>query len=255
MARSITFLPRFARPILALLTCVFLSVTASADTLVVSTNYNLAEDTYLMENDVDTATYAGEAGIVLDGTVNRTAFCVAIFTDINTNTVYNTTLADIRSVNNGLRVGWLLDDVFPTLTTPQQGAGLQLAIWDIVNDNADGFSSGNIQAATGTNATDPIALADAISYESQSVGKSAEAWVYNNTDVNTGTPVQTLMGFETFTDNGPTIPEPGTFSVVTLALVIAGVAWRRKRSPARSHRSPGLLNNIPCQNTVGRPSY
>ena len=209
--------------------CIYFSVTASADTLeVTGVNYSLGENTYLLENNVDTATYAGEGNVLLNGTTARTAYCVAIFIDINIGTVYNTSLADINTVNNGLRVGWLLDNVLPGLITAQQGAGLQLAIWDIVNDNADGFSSGGVQAATGTNATDPTALADAVLYESESAGKSADAWVYYNTTVGTGATAQTLMGFANFTDGGPTVPEPGTFGIVTLGLVVTGVALRSR---------------------------
>jgi hypothetical protein len=247
MAGSIILFPRFPRAILVALACVFLSVTASADTLVVSTSPTDSESTYLMENGVDTYTYAGEADITLDGNINRTAYCVAIFTDINPGTVYNTTLEDISAVNNGLRVGWLLDYESPLIgtsgnglagTADQQGAGLQLAIWDIVNDNGDGLSKGNIQAATTSNTstgnyTDAVAVTDAGIFEAASIGKSADAWVYYNTNQTTGAVAQTLMGYVTFTDGGPTVPEPGTFGVVTLGLVIAGIALRRKHSPAR----------------------
>ena len=218
----------FARLILVAMATLFLSVTASADTLeVTAVNYSLGENTYLLENGVDTPTYAGEADILLDGTTSRTAYCVAIFIDINMYTVYNTSLTDISAVKNGLRVGWLLDNVLPTLTTAQQGAGLQMAIWDIVNDNADGFSSGGVQAATTGNVTDPTALADAVSYESQSIGKSADAWVYYNTDAGTGAQVQTLMGFVKLTDGGPAVPEPATLGVVTLGMLIGGITLRR----------------------------
>jgi len=221
--------------------CMFLSVTALADTLVVTgVNNNFGENTYLTETGVDTATYAGEGDIELDGTTARTAFCVAIFVDILIGQTYNTSLEDIAAVNNGGRVGWLLDDELPQLpisgsgvlgTAAQQGAGLQMAIWDIVNDNGDGFSSGNIQAASNT---DPTALADAQLFEAASLGKSADAWVYYNTDPTTGAVAQTLMGFVALTDGGPieATPEPSTFGVVSLGLVMAGLALRRQRSPA-----------------------
>jgi hypothetical protein len=243
MTRTRTSGGKLAQPVCWLIASVCLSVPASAHTIeVTGTNNSLGENTYLLENGTDTATYAGEGNILLDGTTNRTAFCVAIFVDISIGVVYNTVLTDITSVANGARVGWLLDNVLPAIitssptygSTAQQGAGLQMAIWDIVNDSGDGFNAGGVRSASDT---DAIALNDAKYYESLSAGKSADAWVYMNFAQSNGAPAQTLMGFVSTTDGGPTVPEPGTFGFVTVAPVLLA-AGLRYRSTARAPRPP-----------------
>jgi hypothetical protein len=237
MTRTRTSSWKLARPVFWFALSVCLQVSASAHSIeVTSLNTNLGENTYLLENGTDTATYAGEGNIVLDGTTNRTAFCVAIFVDINLTTVYNTVLTDISSVANGGRVGWLLDNLLPAIitnsptygTTAQQGAGLQMAIWDIVNDNGDGFNAGGVRSASDT---DAVALSDAVYYEALSAGNSADAWVYTNYSQSNGAPAQTLMGFVSLTDGGPVAaPEPGTCGFMAVASVILGICLR--------HRSP-----------------
>ena len=213
---------------------VYFLLPASAHTIeVTGTNNSLGENTYLLENGVDTSTYAGEGNILLDGTISRTAFCVAIFVDINIGVLYNTVLTDIASVANGGRVGWLLDNILPSIitssptygSTAQQGAGLQMAIWDIVNDGGDGFSAGGVQGASNT---DAMALSDAKYYESLSVGKSADAWVYMNFSQSNGAPAQTLMGFVSTTDGGPMVPESGTLSLVLPGFALLAAGLRRR---------------------------
>ncbi|HEY3839296.1 MAG TPA: hypothetical protein VGL72_22140 [Bryobacteraceae bacterium] len=226
MIRTAISLLNFRQASFWMIASVYFVLAASAHTVeVTSTNNTLGENTYLLENGVDTATYAGEGNILLDGTINRTAFCVAIFVDINIGVLYNTVLTDISSITNGGRVGWLLDNILPSIitssptygSTAQQGAGLQMAIWDIVNDNGDGFSAGGVQSSINT---DPIAVRAARYYESLSVGQSADAWVYMNFSQANNAPAQTLMGFVNLSDGGPVVPEPGTFGLVLPGFVL-----------------------------------
>jgi hypothetical protein len=144
------------------------------------------------------------------------------------------------------RVSWLLDNALmpgqnggttPSalpkadwVTTAPEGAGLQLAIWDIVQDNGDGFSAGTVQQGSAANPTDATVLSWAKYYESQSVGQSSnDAYVYVNVNMGNGSPAQTLEGPKFTQDGGPQpAPEPSTLILVGTILVGLGVVGRRK---------------------------
>ncbi len=179
---------------------------------------------------------------------NRDTLCVDLFTDINVNVTYGTTLLD-PSVVPGKhldRVAWLIDNaLLPTqsstassqlpssdwATTTTQGAGIQLAIWDIVHDNGDGFSSGSVQASTDPlHPTDPDVFSWANVYESLSNNQSSNAaYVYNNVSLSNGAPAQMLAG-PIFTDNGPSpVPEPADWATIVLIGAIGLIAIREVR--------------------------
>ncbi len=180
---------------------------------------------------------------------SRDTFCVDLFTDIYITVAYNTEVVSPSDIpgRNLDRVAWLLDNVLlPTqgpvytssvpssdwVTNVAQGAGLQLAIWDITTDGGDGFSSGRVQASTTPGeTTDPAALAWAQAYLDMSFGQSSnQAFVYQNSDINSGLPAQMLEG-PIFTDGGPTpqdfTPEPGTYLLAGGALIGLGLIRRR----------------------------
>ncbi len=193
---------------------------------------------------------------------NRDTLCVDLFTDIYIGVTYNTTVLDPNSVpgRHLNQVAWLLNNaLMPTqgpvyssalptsdwVTTASQGAGIQLAIWDITTDGGDGFSAGRVQAATAPGAsTDPAVLAWAQTYESLSAGKSSnQAFVYVNSAIDSGVPAQMLEG-PIFRDGGPTplgmnpsgidpTPEPATCVLAGLALVGLGIVKRPGRTPSR----------------------
>jgi hypothetical protein len=178
---------------------------------------------------------------------------VDLFTDINIGSTYGTTLLDPYEVssNNLTRVSWLVDNaLLPTqsshlsalpssdwVTSSAQGAGIQLAIWDIVENNGDGLYAGTVQASTPSNSTDPNnqtpadVLDWANTYETLSLNQSSGlAFIYDNVDLSSGARVQMLEGPE-FADNGPVpSPEPSTcrFMLVSLAGGI-GLWFRRRR--------------------------
>jgi hypothetical protein len=222
-----------------------------ADTILVSgvdSSLGLQQSLYIDENGTPTQIYwAGGINITVDG-YNRVVFCVELFTDIYLNTSYNTTM-DYPDTANLERVAWLLQYESPsaptyTGTTLQtQGAGLQLAIWDIIENNGDGF--GTATATTGSvsqstdpnNPTNPAVLLAAQQYEAASVGKiSASGIVYYNVTVNGGTAVQNLMGtiMEAHNDGGPSpAPEPAAVILILsgLAMIAVGRLHRRSSSP------------------------
>jgi hypothetical protein len=194
--------------------------------IVVGANNNLGENIYLRENGTNESAYAGGINVKVDGYA-RVLFCVDLFTDISTGT-YNTAL-DFADTANLKRVAWLLNNYYPTNAIT--GAGLQLAIWDIMSDNGDGFTSGLVRKSTSTsNPTDPTVLADAMNYETASVGKSSTAAiVYHNVTVSGGTTVQTLIGLWP-NDGGPIAetPEPAAIAMILSGLALIGLGCFRR---------------------------
>jgi hypothetical protein len=224
---------------------------AAADTIVATGvdpsfgEYNL----WIDQQGTDVNTYfAGVIDIQLvnsgGNTFNRYTMCVDLFTDIYLGNSYNTVVELPSQVSPPQspafleRVAWLEDNaLLPVMTpgdpsllpsidwasTPTQAAGLQLAIWDITVDGGDGFLSGEVQAATGANLTDPATLAWAETYEAVSVGLSSNAaFVYENLGA------QTLEGPE-YQDNGPSpTPESPTMLLAGAALLALGHAARRR---------------------------
>ena len=229
---------------------------ALANTTILATGVDTTrgEGIWIKEDGVNQNAYF--AGVILIAVsqngqqFNRDSLCVDLFTDIYLNTTYNSQIMrpDQEPGRNLDRVSWLVDNaLLPTqgsyssllpsadwVKTPAQGAGMQLAIWDITTDGGDGFSSGRVRAATGAQTTDPTALAWAQTYETLSYGKVSDlAFVYLNTDIHTGAQVQMLEG-PLFTDGGPVpIPEPATYVLVGAALIGIGV-WSRRAMKRRA---------------------
>jgi hypothetical protein len=179
-------------------------------------------------NGSNTVSYAGAIQITVTGvpagTVNDLAFCVDLFTSIGLGS-YASTLQSPSAVANGERVAWLLQNVLGDVDTAREGAGLQLAIWDIVHDNGDGLAAGAIRQHSAPKAADLAAYGFAATYLALSAGQSSTAGtVYQNVSFQ-GVPAQTLMGAETVVPN----PEPGTWAMLGLGAGLIGVARVRIR--------------------------
>lgn len=188
---------------------------------------------WINENGTNTQLYwAGGINATIDGKYNRVLWCVQLFVEINLNTNYNTTI-DFADTPQLQRVGWMMANLVQGVTTQAQGAAFQLAIWDIIEDNGDGFATGAgkiYQSTSNTNKTDTTVLTLAQQYEAQSVGKSF-TWtpIYNNVTLN-GVPVQDLIGPLTY-DNGPlgAAPEPADAVTVLSGLALILVGWKTRR--------------------------
>jgi hypothetical protein len=200
------------------------------------------------------ATQAYFAGVLfLDLNANgsdyyRDTLCVDLYTNLVVGQPYGTNVVTPDSLpgHNLNRVSWLVDNaLLPTqnasflstldkpdwVASPAQGAGIQLAIWDLVVDGGDGFSAGQVEASSDTNnPTDPDVLKWANFYEDQSAGKSSDlAFVYETFSLGNGLPAQILAGSE-FQDNGPQpAPEPSTEAFGGSALLLLAYLARRKR--------------------------
>jgi hypothetical protein len=186
---------------------------------------------------------------------NRDTLCVDLFTDIYLGNTYATQLFQPSQIpgRNLEQVSWLVDNaLLPTqdnqygsvlpqsdwVTTPAQGAGIQLAIWDITSNSGDGLFAGSVQASTVPGEeTDPAVVAWAETYEALSTGKQSNlAYVYQNWDPGSLARAQMLEG-PLFTDAGPKpdppAPEPVTCGLVGVALIGLGLLRRGKHKSAR----------------------
>ena len=197
--------------------------------IVVGTDTNLGENIFLRENGSNDTAWAGGIDVKVDGHA-RVLFCVDLFVEINSGGTYNTAL-DFADTPNLKRVAWLLNNYYPTNAVT--GAGLQLAIWDIMSDNGDGFTSGLVRKSTSNgNPTNQTVLNDAMQYETLSIGKSStSAVIYHNFSIPGGTPAQTLIGLWP-NDGGPfaETPEPASIFMILSGLALIGLGrFRRSR--------------------------
>ncbi len=173
----------------------------------------------------------GVLNFSFDGGLNlQDAFCVDRFSYIS-NGNYNVNLNPANTITNGNRAAWLLHDVLPQINAAtgadQQNlaAALQMAIWDVVHDNGDGFSLGRIQMSSNANhPTDSIILNLAQGLVGQSDGQA-----YSNalviSDSNIGNMTQRLI---TDQPGGSGVPEPSTWALALTGLVFAAIR-RAKR--------------------------
>lgn len=240
---------------------ILFSGLASANSIIVANNvdWNRGGSIWMGEDGVDTQAYfAGVIFITLteDGVqYHRDTLCVDLFTDIFLGQTYASTVLNPADVSgkNLQRVAWLVDNSLRPTEVPSspaelppadwvasaaQGAGLQLAIWDIVHDNGDGFAAGRVQAASNPgNPTDSTVLGWAQFYESASVGKqSVHAFIYSNVDMGNGQPAQMLAGPQ-YLDGGPAppiftafeTPEPSTFFLAATAMLMIGKFLQSRR--------------------------
>jgi hypothetical protein len=165
-------------------------------------------------------TFAGLANIIVDGLVLTQAFCVDIHEAIWTG-FHQVITQDPSTLSNGGRAAWLMQNLLGTVTGQISGAGMQLAIWDIVHDGGDGLSAGTVRSL-GT--TDGAIVLAANQYLQASAGQSSmSAIIYSN--VNGRDWAQTIM------TAGPEsgVPEPGSMAMIALgAVAVALGAWRRR---------------------------
>jgi hypothetical protein len=80
---------------------------------------------------------AGE--ILIDyNAIRLTAYCVDL--DHWLKNSWDANPASVSTVNGGLEAAWLYDHFAGSVTTNAQAAGLQIAIWEVVDDSGSSFS-------------------------------------------------------------------------------------------------------------------
>lgn len=82
--------------------------------------------------DVRNNEYAGEMNITVDGQP-FIAYCVDLDNDAPNS--WQASIMPVNVINGGKAIGWLYDNFASTVTTPNQGAALQLAIWEVLDDS------------------------------------------------------------------------------------------------------------------------
>jgi PEP-CTERM motif len=173
------------------LVVILAALPAWAGTITIS-NDDLSRGSYVdfLANGVRTNSFAG----VIRGAYDFGSLLDLLSADpyryIGPGTYYSTRFG--APVGAGLnRVAWLYDYQLITVTTAASGAGLQLAMWDLIADQGDGPGAGYLKAAPGT----PQAVIDAWrNYLAISAGQASPyANFYRNHDIN-GVYLETLIG-------------------------------------------------------------
>ncbi|HUK17420.1 MAG TPA: PEP-CTERM sorting domain-containing protein [Bryobacteraceae bacterium] len=251
MHRSSYF--RLLRPARLAVALLAFAAFASADSTITApgVDWSLGENIWVNAGGTPEQTYFSGL-IYIDLTQNgqqfdRDTLCVDFYTDIYIGENYDTLVVDPSAVpgRNLGQVAWLIDNallpgqnqqnqsVLPQadwVTTPAQGAGIQLAIWNIT-------TNGSVTSLTPTSPnnpygyeTDPAAATWASTYEQVSAGHTSnQAFVYQNWNPANGAPAQMLEG-PVFKDNGPApAPEPLTYVLVGTTLVGFGLRRRMVR--------------------------
>jgi hypothetical protein len=147
----------------------------------------------------------------------RVVFCLELFVKVGVGK-YNT-VVDYADTARLEEAAWLLTSAYPT--SANMAAGLQLAIWDIMEDGMDGFSAGKLRQASGTDAN---VLGFAKWYEAKLIPTayySTNAYIYENTDSN-GVAVQDFIGVA---------PEPAAIALMVSGLILIGLGRLRRRAP------------------------
>jgi hypothetical protein len=197
--------------------------------IVVGTHTSLGQNIWMNETLNSTSTnfeaWSGGIDIKVDG-YSRVVFCVDLFTDINVGT-YNAVLG-APGTPQLQRVAWLLQNQYPT--NKNNAAGFQLAIWDIIHDNGDGFTAGMVRRSTDArNPTSNTIVTTALGYETASLGKSSTKAVVYHISNSAGLSMQTLMGAWP-NDGGPydETPEPTAKVLVVSGAALIGISRVRR---------------------------
>lgn len=109
--------------------------------------FTFKKDIQIKHNESSLSVRAGAYIVDVDGS-EFTAFCVDL--DHWIKSEWSADFAPVASVNGGLAAAYLYDHFAHTLTSDEQGAGLQVAIWEVVDDfgsNLD-LNAGNFRLTT-----------------------------------------------------------------------------------------------------------
>ncbi len=172
---------------------------------------------------------------------------------------YHPNTGGLTNAQRAGAVAWLTDQYLNAAsfsgyagdTNPSDNfAGVNLAIWDIVQDGGDGFANGAGQVALAANQSNYLGLADY--YEglakdyitTHGYSSNTVAWLQAPRTMSGGVPVLdgkyeihlqdyvTTAPARTPMNTGSAAPEP-PFSLLLLCFGLVGVGWRLRRRPVR----------------------
>lgn len=165
-----------------------------------------------------TNTQAGPMAATLNGTLNFNAYCVDSAHSPVIGSTYNVNLVALpdAGLTNSARISYLYQTFAGSVTTADQGAALQLAIWDVMVDNGDGLGAGSFRASSTTNV-----MSQAATDLSQSASHAGTATWYQGLPRGGSGQPQDLIGTTP-------VPEPTTILSLGAAAILA--IRRKKRA-------------------------
>ncbi len=165
-----------------------------------------------------TAIYAGQIGVRFDSNITALLFCADPSVMLRTDAVEVTPL-NTNQFANGTRLAWMFNTYVPSFTQNWQAAAFQLAAWDIVADNGNGFAAGRVQSAS---TTDAQVLTFAASLVTDSANKSATGATFYQPTAGPGYS-QTLFNASPYTS----VPEPSAYLLIGAGLLALSQIRRR----------------------------
>jgi len=166
-----------------------------------------------------TSIYAGQIGVRFDSNLTALLFCADPFVTLRTDAVEVTPL-NTNQFTSGARLAWMFNTYVPSFTQNWQAAAFQIAAWDIVADNGNGFAAGRVRSAS---TTDAQVLNFAASMVTASANKSGTGGTFYQP---TAGPRYSQTLFNASPDTS--VPEPGTYLLIGAGLLALSQIRRRQ---------------------------